>query len=62
MLVEKYNGEFFYSLEEVMDLFGIGWFIVGVIFLLFCNMCFFILDGNVKCVLVWYYVIGGWLG
>ena len=46
-LVEKYNGEFPYSLEEVMDLPGIGRSTAGAILSLSRNMRFPILDGNV---------------
>lgn len=61
-LVEKYNGEFPYSLEEVMDLPGIGRSTAGAILSLSRNMRFPILDGNVKRVLARYYAIGGWPG
>jgi len=51
MLVDNYNGEFPYSLEEVMDLPGIGRSTAGAILSLSRNMRFPILDGNVKRVL-----------
>ncbi len=62
MLVDKYNGEFPYSLEEVVDLPGIGRSTAGAILSLSRNMRFAILDGNVKRVLARYYAISGWPG
>ncbi|MCZ8531360.1 A/G-specific adenine glycosylase [Alteromonas sp. PRIM-21] len=61
-LVDKYDGEFPYSLEEVMDLPGIGRSTAGAILSLSRNMRFPILDGNVKRVLARYYAISGWPG
>ena len=61
-LVDKYDGEFPYSLEEVVDLPGIGRSTAGAILSLSRNMRFAILDGNVKRVLARYYAIGGWPG
>ena len=50
-LVDEYNGEFPFSLEEVIDLPGIGRSTAGAILSLSRNMRFAILDGNVKRVL-----------
>tara|TARA_Y100000310_G_scaffold24647_1_gene23665 strand:+ start:1863 stop:2930 length:1068 start_codon:yes stop_codon:yes gene_type:complete len=61
-LVDEYNGEFPFSLEEVMDLPGIGRSTAGAILSLSRNMRYPILDGNVKRVLARYYAIGGWPG
>ena len=61
-LVDEYNGEFPFSLEEVIDLPGIGRSTAGAILSLSRNMRFAILDGNVKRVLARYYAISGWPG
>lgn len=56
----KFNGEFPKSVEQLMQLPGIGQSTAGAIAALSMDIRAPILDGNVKRVLTRYYTIGGW--
>jgi len=59
---DKYNGLFPQTLEEVMDLPGIGRSTAGAVLSLSLGQHHPILDGNVKRVLARYFMVEGWYG
>lgn len=59
---DKYQGEFPQTLDEVMDLPGIGRSTAGAVLSLSLGQHHPILDGNVKRVLARYFMIEGWYG
>lgn len=59
---DKYHGEFPQTLDEVMDLPGIGRSTAGAVLSLSLGQHHPILDGNVKRVLARYFMIEGWYG
>ena len=59
---DKYQGEFPKTLDEVMDLPGIGRSTAGAVLSLSLGQHHPILDGNVKRVLARYFMIEGWYG
>lgn len=59
---DKYNGEFPETLDEVMDLPGIGRSTAGAVLSLSLGQHHPILDGNVKRVLARYFMVEGWYG
>ncbi|WP_338365706.1 A/G-specific adenine glycosylase [uncultured Pseudoalteromonas sp.] len=59
---DKYQGEFPTTLEEVMDLPGIGRSTAGAVLSLSLGQHHPILDGNVKRVLARYFMVEGWYG
>jgi len=61
-LVEKFDGEFPRSFDDVVALPGIGRSTAGAILALACDQYYPILDGNVKRVLTRYHAVDGWPG
>jgi A/G-specific adenine glycosylase len=59
---DKYQGKFPITLEEVMDLPGIGRSTAGAVLSLSLGQHHPILDGNVKRVLARYFMVEGWYG
>ncbi|MCQ8886342.1 A/G-specific adenine glycosylase [Pseudoalteromonas agarivorans] len=59
---DKYQGKFPTTLEEVMDLPGIGRSTAGAVLSLSLGQHHPILDGNVKRVLARYFMVEGWYG
>ncbi|MBH0075625.1 A/G-specific adenine glycosylase [Pseudoalteromonas sp. SWYJ118] len=59
---DKFQGEFPQTLDEVMDLPGIGRSTAGAVLSLSLGQHHPILDGNVKRVLARYFMIEGWYG
>lgn len=59
---DKYQGEFPTTLEDVMDLPGIGRSTAGAVLSLSLGQHHPILDGNVKRVLARYFMVEGWYG
>ena len=59
---DKYQGQFPSSLEEVMDLPGIGRSTAGAVLSLSLGQHHPILDGNVKRVLARFFMVEGWYG
>ena len=62
MVVEQYNGVFPESIDELINLSGIGRSTAGAILSLASQQRHAILDGNVKRVLTRYHAVKGWPG
>ncbi len=62
VVVDKYQGEFPASVDELADLPGIGRSTAGAIAAISMNIHAAILDGNVKRVLARFHAINGWPG
>ena len=61
-IVERYNGEFPQSVEQLSELPGIGRSTAGAIVSISMDIRAAILDGNVKRVLTRFYAVEGWPG